>query len=530
MFQPLLPIDFLHRAARNFPGKTAMIDGAKQFTYAETARRVNRFSNALARLGVGQGDRVAILAPNSHWMLESFFGVAQLGAVLVPINYRLTADDFRYILNHSGAKVLLLDWEYCAPIAAIRAELPELREVVLLRDAEPLGPGLAAHDVEALLEAASDEPPPPVSIDETDMCTLNYTSGTTARPKGVMLSHRALVCNALDFTIHFGVTYCDVYLHTLPMFHANGWGGIYAITAMGATHVSLRKVDAAEIFAKVARDGVTFACAAPTVLVTIASAAEAKPGSLRGFRIGTAGAPPPAAVIERMEALGARVTHVYGLTETGPFLTVCEWKPEFEHRPASERPAIKARQGISQVLADTRVLGDDLEEVPRDGKTIGEICARGHVLMTGYYNQPDETARAFAGGWFHSGDLAVVHPDGYIEIVDRKKDVIISGGENISSVEVEGILYKHPAVLEVAVIGVPDEKWGEVPRAIVVLRPGARATEEEIIGFARENMAHFKAPKAVDFIEGLPKTATGKTQKFALRERYWTGKEKRVQG
>jgi fatty-acyl-CoA synthase len=345
-----------------------------------------------------------------------------------------------------------------------------------------------------------------------------------------MLSHRALVCNALDTIIHFDIGYSDVYLHTLPMFHANGWGGIWAVTGMGGTHVALRKIDASDIYAKIARYGVTFACAAPTVLVAIASAAEARPGALAGLRIGTAGAPPPAAVLERIDSLGARVTHVYGLTETGPFLTVCEWKPEFGALPPAEQARLKARQGISQLLADTRVLDGSLREVPHDGRTVGEICARGHILMTGYYDQPDETAKAFAGGWFHSGDLAVVHPDGYIEIVDRGKDVIISGGENISSVEVEGVLYQHPAVLEAAVIAVPDAKWGEVPHAVVVLRADARATEEEIVAFARARLAHFKAPKRVDFVDALPKTATGKTQKFQLRERYWRGKEKRVQG
>jgi fatty-acyl-CoA synthase len=345
-----------------------------------------------------------------------------------------------------------------------------------------------------------------------------------------MLSHRALACNALDFIIHVGVTYRDVYLHTLPMFHANGWGGVWAVTGMGGTHINLRKVDVAEIYRKIEKYRVSLACAAPTVLVSISSASAATPGSLSGFRICTAGAPPPAAVIERMEQLGAKVIHAYGLTETGPFITCCEWKPEFDDLPAGERARIKARQGISQLLVDTRVLDENLNEVPHDGRSVGEICGRGHVFMTGYYNQPEETAKAFAGGWFHSGDLAVVQPDGYIEIVDRAKDVIISGGENISSVEVEGVLYKHPQILEVAVIGVPDSKWGEVPRAIIVPRPGASLTEDGIISFCRERMAHFKVPKGVELVEALPRTATGKIQKFVLREKYWAGRDKRVQG
>src|SRR6266545_1661375 len=330
MFQPLTPNDFLRRAARNFPDKLAVVDGEKEFTYLELRRRVNRWSNALLSLGVSRGDRVAILSPNSHWMLESFFGVPQIGAALVPLNYRLTADDFRYILGHSGSNVLLLDWEYAESIHKIREALRDLRIIVFLRDNQPVPARLDNSDIEPLLAEASDADPPDPGLDEKEMCTLNYTSGTTARPKGVMLSHRALACNALDFIIHVGVTYRDVYLHTLPMFHANGWGGIWAVTGMGGTHINLRKVDVAEIYQKIEKYGVSLACAAPTVLVSISSASAASPGSLSGFRICTAGAPPPAAVIERMEQLGAKVIHAYGLTETGPFLTSCEWKPEFD--------------------------------------------------------------------------------------------------------------------------------------------------------------------------------------------------------
>ncbi len=530
MFQALIPNDFLLRASRCFPDKLAVVDGEKQFTYADLQLRVNRWGNALLSLGVVKGDRVAILSPNSHWMFESFFGVPEIGAVLVPLNYRLAADDFRYILSHSGAKVLLLDWEHAESIKKIREGLHDLREIIFLRERQPIPEGLEGHDIEPFLAGASESDLPDPGLDEKEMCTLNYTSGTTAKPKGVMLSHRALFCNTVDFIIHLGVQYRDVYLHTLPMFHANGWGGIWAVTGMGGTHICQRKVDVGEIHQKIRKYHVTLACAAPTVLVSISNASEASPGCLAGLRIGTAGAPPPAAVIERMEQLGAKVIHCYGLTETGPFLTFCEWKPEFDDLPASEQARIKARQGISQLLVDTRVLDENLNEVPHDGQAVGEICARGHVFMTGYYNQPEETAKAFAGGWFHSGDLAVVQDDGYIEIVDRAKDVIISGGENISSVEVEGVLYKHPAVLEVAVIGVPDSQWGEVPRAIIVERPGASVTEESIISFCRERMAHFKVPKGIDFVQALPKTATGKIQKFVLREKYWIGKEKRVQG
>jgi fatty-acyl-CoA synthase len=315
------------------------------------------------------------------------------------------------------------------------------------------------------------------------------------------------------------------------MFHANGWGGIWALAGLGGTQVCLRRVEAQSVFELLQQEGVTLACAAPTVLVTLANFPQARDYRLAaGIRLGTGGSPPAAAVLRHMEALGIEVIHLYGLTETGPFLTCCEWQPAWNALDVAERYRLKARQGIAQLLTDVRVMDEALHEVPQDGKTVGEIVARGNNVMEGYFKQPEETAKAMRGGWFHTGDLAVVHADGYIEIVDRAKDVINSGGENISSVEVEAMLYEHPAVLEAAVIGVPDAKWGEVPRALVVLKPGQRLEEYELIDFCRGRMAHFKAPKSVEFIAALPKTATGKIQKFALREPYWQGLDKRVQG
>ncbi len=529
MFEPLLPLSFLHRATRLFPDRLAVVDGAFRYTYRMLGERVNRLSNSLRQLGVGKGDKVAVLSPNSHRMLEAFFAVPQLGAVLAPLNYRLTTPEFAYILEHAETKVVLVDWEYAHQLAPIIDQLPNVQHYILLRNDEEPSATLPAQDYEAVLAAASAEFPEPVDVAETDMATLNYTSGTTARPKGVMLTHRACVTNVMNYIVSLDVRPTDVYLHTLPMFHANGWGGIWALAGPGGTQVCLRRVEAQPIFELMERERVTLACAAPTILVTLATYDKARNYRLApGIRIGTGGAAPAAAVLRHMEALGMTVIHLYGLTETGPFLTSCEWQPAWDDEDVAVRYRLKARQGIGQLLTDVRVMDEQMREVPMDGSTIGEIVARGNNVMEGYFKQPDATAEVMRGGWFHSGDLAVMHPDGYIEIVDRAKDVIISGGENISSVEVEAMLYEHPAVLEVAVVGVPDSRWGEVPKALVMLKPGQQTDEHELITFCRDHMAHFKAPKSVEFVDSLPKTATGKIQKFALREPYWQDQAKQV--
>jgi fatty-acyl-CoA synthase len=531
MFEPLTPLHFLRRSARLFPDRTAVVDGARRYTYRRLAERVNRLANALRQMGVQQQDKVAILSPNSHRMLEAFFAVPQLGAILTPLNYRLTTPEFAYILDHSGTKVVLIDWEYAHQIAPAVDRLTGVQHYVLLRDEETPTARLPAQDYEDILAAASADFPKAVDIAETDLATLNYTSGTTARPKGVMLSHRACTVNAMNYIVALDVRPTDIYLHTLPMFHANGWGGIWALAGLGGTQICLRAVEAETIFRLMQQERVTLACAAPTVLVTLATYDRARDYRLApGLRIGTGGAPPAAAVLRNMEALGIEVVHLYGLTETGPFLTSCEWQPAWNEIDVSQRYRLKARQGIAQLFTDVRVMDDNLREVPMDGQTIGEIVARGNNVMEGYFKQPEETAEVMRGGWFHTGDLAVMHPDGYIEVVDRTKDVIISGGENISSVEVEAMLFEHPAVLEAAVVGIPDSKWGEVPKALVVLKSGRQADEQELINFCRDRMAHFKAPKSVEFVDELPKTATGKVQKFALRERYWQGRGRRVQG
>ncbi len=529
MFEPLLPLNFLHRAARLFPDKLAVVDGVRRYTYRHLQARVHRLTNALRQMGVQQGDKVAVLSPNSHRVLEAFFAVPQLGAVLTPLNYRLTTPEFTYILGHAETTVVLVDWEYAHQLAPSVDVLTGVKHYVLLRDNEAPTASLPAQDYEAVLAAASPEFPQPVDVAETDIATLNYTSGTTARPKGVMLTHRACTMSALNYLTSLNVLPTDVYLHTLPMFHANGWGGIWALAGRGGTQVCLRQVEAQLIFELMQQEHVTLACAAPTVLVMLATFPGARDYRLvPGVRIGTGGAAPAAAVLRNMEALGIEVVHLYGLTETGPFLTSCEWQPAWNELDVATRYRLKARQGIAQLLTDVRVMDEQMQEVPWDGTTVGEIVARGNNVMEGYYKQPEDTARAMRGGWFHSGDLAVVHPDGYIEVVDRAKDVIVSGGENISSVEVESMLYEHPAVLEVAVVGVPDSRWGEVPKALVVLKPNQCANEQELITFCRDRMAHFKAPKSVEFVEVLPKTATGKVQKFALRELYWAGQSKRV--
>jgi fatty-acyl-CoA synthase len=514
METPLTPLEFSRRARKLYPLREAVIDGDLRLTYAQFGERFDRASAALAKLGVNKGDRVATIAPNTHQHLEQFYAIPQLGAVIVPINYRLSADDFVYIVTHSGAKVLCVHAAYLDAVDSVRDRMPEVRHFVALEGSKP---GWLAY--ESLLQGAGDSFAAP-EINETDLLAINYTSGTTSRPKGVMITHRNAWMNSVGTLAHWPMTPADRYLWTLPMFHANGWTFTWTVTAAGAGHVCLRAVDAAAIYGLVRSERVTHLCAAPTVLISIANGPQAARGHLpRGVRVLTAGAPPAAATIERMEAeFGWEITQVYGLTETAPFISICEALPEHAPLSAAERARIKARQGVELITSgELRVVDGEMRDVPRDGTSLGEIVARGNVVMRGYYNDPQATAAAFEGGWFHSGDGAVVHADGYVEIRDRFKDVIISGGENISSIEVEGTLLRHPAVLEVGVVGMPHATWGESPHAFVVLRTGASATEEELREFARGLLARFKVPSAVHFVSELPKTATGKIQKFVLR-------------
>jgi fatty-acyl-CoA synthase len=514
MDAPLTPLEFARRTRRLYSGREAVVDGELRMTYGRFFDRCDRWSSALQRLGIGRGDRIAYIAPNTHAQLESFYAVPALGAVLVPINYRLTAEDFAYIIAHSGARIVCADADHLDAIDAIRTEVRDVEHFVALEGARE-----GWLDYEELLAAAEPDFTRP-QVSEQDLLTINYTSGTTARPKGVMITHRNAYMNVVGTLLHLPMRVDDRYLWTLPMFHANGWTFVWAVTAVGAAHVCVRRVEPPRVFDLIRRERAGWLCAAPTVLIGLASApAEARGDVPAGVRVVTAGAPPAAATIERLEdELGWEVTQVYGLTETAPFITVCEPRPEHAGLSAGERAVVKARQGVELLTSgELRVVDGRGREVAADGQTMGEIVVRGNVVMKGYYNDPEATERAMGDGWFHTGDAAVVHPDGYVEIRDRIKDVIISGGENISSVEVEGMLLRHPAVREVAIVGMPDERWGESPHAFVVLSAGAEATEAELVEFARARLAHFKAPRRVHFLSELPKTATGKIQKYVLR-------------
>ena len=517
--------DFLRRAAQTYPDKTAVVDGDRRFSYRDLQLRVNRLANSLLALGIGAGDRVCILSPNSHFFLESFYGTSLVGAILVPLNYRLTAVDHEYILNHAGVKAVLVDHEYVPVVDGIRDSLRTVQHWIVANDEA----GETPHgwsDWEELIAMADDTPPPAAGREEDDVVSINYTSGTTARPKGVMLTHRNCYLNALGLIAHLGIRHEDVELWTLPMFHCNGWGGVYALTGMGGTHVILRAIDGRRIFELIEKESVTFACMAPAVLRTILDYPDRAKHDIRTRpRFTVAGAPPPAAFIERLETeLGWQFLEIYGLTETSPLLTVSA--PDF-NTAATDWPH-RSRAGVPALGVELKLVDDEGQPVPKDDHSVGEVCARSNVVFAGYWEQPGETDKAIRDGWFHTGDLGVWDRFGTVHIVDRKKDVIISGGENISSPEIEDALYKHPAVLECAVIGVPHEKWGETPKALVVLRSGTKATDEEILAFCRENLAHFKCPTSVELVPELPRTATGKLQKFKLRERYWAGKNRRV--
>src|SRR5437773_129867 len=530
METPLTPLEFARRARKLYPERVAVIDGDSRWTYAQFLDRCDRWSAVLQKLGIKPGDRIAYLSPNTHAQLESFYAIPQIGAVLVPLNYRLTADDFVYLINHSGSRMVCADRDYLGMIDSIRDQLPKVEYFVALSSSVELParehfrspqPNSVWLDYEAMVDASSAGFERP-KIQETDLLTINYTSGTTSRPKGVMITHRNAWMNSIGTLLHAPMTCADRYLWTLPMFHANGWTFVWTVTAAGAAHVCLRKVESRAVFELMATEQVTMLCAAPTVLISLANAPEdVRHLAPKGIRVVTAGAPPAASTIQRLEEeFGWIITHAYGLTETTPFITVCEHRPEHALLSVSERAAIKARQGVELITSgELRVVDEEDNDVPRDGITQGEIVARGNVIMAGYYNDPKATEQALRGGWLHTGDAAVVHPDGYVEIRDRLKDVIISGGENISSVEVEGVLLRHPAVQEVAIVGFPHERWGEAPHAFVVLRQGAQTGEAELREFARTNLAHFKAPHSVTFVKELPKTATGKIQKYILRGR-----------
>jgi len=520
-FAPLTPLGFIERAASVYPMRTSVVHGNRRWTWAESYARCRRLASALEGRGIAPGDTVAVMAPNIPAAFEATFGVPMMGAVLNALNIRLDADTIAFSLAHSEAKFLITDKEFSPIVKRALARLGRKIPVIDIDDpAAAAGERLGEKDYEAFLAEGDGEFDWSPPADEWQAITLNYTSGTTGNPKGVVYHHRGAYLNALGNILAWGMRGHPVYLWTLPMFHCNGWCFPWTVTALAGTHVCLRRVEAKAIYDAIAEHEVTHLCGAPIVLGMLINAkAEERRPLGRTVEIMTAAAPPPPAVLEAIEREGFHVTHVYGLTETYGPAVVSEWHEDWDQLPLGERAARKSRQGVRYPVLEDLMVADPktLEPVPRDGATMGEVFLRGNIVMKGYLKNPKATEEAFAGGWFHSGDLGVWHPDGYIELKDRSKDIIISGGENISTIEVEQVLYRHPAVLEAAVVARPDEKWGETPCAFVTLRPGTAVLEEDIIAFCRDHLAHYKVPRSVVF-GPLPKTSTGKVQKYVLRE------------
>jgi fatty-acyl-CoA synthase len=513
----LTPVSFLRRSAYMFPEKTAVVYGERRYSYGELEERVNRLSSRLQDAGLQKGDRVAWLCPNTPPMLEAHFAVPAAGLVLVAINTRLGKDEVSYIVDHSGAKMVFVD----AELEELLADVDGV-EIVRIDDT-----GEQEDPYEDYLAEGSPEPAPDLLEDEEETISINYTSGTTGRPKGVMYTHRGAYLSALGNAIEIGMGYETRYLWTLPMFHCNGWTFPWAVTAVSGTHVCLRKVEPPRIWELFEDEGITHYCAAPTVQIGIVNE-EAAHRLETPITAAIAGAAPSPTLLSGLIELNIRPMHIYGLTETYGPMTTSGIHPEWEELDMDERARLMARQGQGYTTADlVRVVDENMNDVERDGETMGEIVMHGNMVAKGYFENEEATQEAFEGGWYHSGDVAVWHPDGYIEIRDRDKDIIISGGENISTIEVEQAVSRHPAVMEAAVVAIPDEKWGERPKAFVMLKKGQEATEEEIIDFCKGHIARFKAPEAVEFTE-LPKTSTGKVQKFVLRDKEWEGREKQV--
>ena len=514
----LTPVSFLRRSAYMFPEKTAVVYGGRRYSYAEMEERVNRLASRLRHSGLGKGERVAFLCPNTPPMLEGSFAVPAAGLVLVAINTRLGRDEVTYIVEHCGAKMVFVDAELEHLLDDVDGEVERVR---IDDTGEPGDP------YEDFLAEGSPEPVESALEDEEETISINYTSGTTGQPKGVMYTHRGAYLSALGNAIEVGMGYETRYLWTLPMFHCNGWTFPWAVTAVAATHVCLRKVEPTRIWELFEDEEITHYCAAPTVQIGIVNEEAAHPLE-RSVTAAIAGAPPSPTLLGGLLELNIRPMHIYGLTETYGPITTSGVHPEWEGLDMEERARLMARQGQGYCTADlVRVVDENMQDVERDGETMGEIVMHGNMVAKGYFDNEEATEEAFEGGWYHSGDVAVWHPDGYIEIRDRNKDIIISGGENISTIEVEQAVARHPAVMEAAVVAMPDEKWGERPKAFVVLKKGQEASEEEIIDFCKDHIARFKAPAAVEFGD-LPKTSTGKVQKFVLRDKEWADREKQV--
>jgi fatty-acyl-CoA synthase len=522
---PLTPIRFLRYAKEQFASKTAVVCGEDRFTYAEFADRTSRLGGALRHAGIHAGDRVAFLSTNCHRLLEAYYGVLEAGAILLPLNIRLSSDELAYILNDAGATILFIEKSFLPVVESFRSKLSTVKQFCLL-DGEPRESWLAPKNYEQLLAEAKPVQIDITAVDENAVAELFYTSGTSANPKGVMLTHRNIYLHALNACISIHAEPNPVELHTIPLFHANGWGVAHSLTFLGGKHVMIHRFDPIEVFRLIEKEGAQTCSLVPimaTVLVNCPERTKYDLSSLKRATIGGA-ASSPTLIREVEEKLGCVCFSGYGLTETSPTLSLAMTKSGMD-LAGEERYAHQAMTGYAILGVEMRVVDPHDRDVPRDGKSIGEIVARGDGIMEGYWKQPESSAEALRGGWFHTGDMAVVNADGYFLIVDRKKDIIVSGGENISSLELEKIILAHPAVLEACVIPVPDQKWGEVPRALVVLKPNANLTEAELLEFSRSHLAHYKCPRAVDFVDNLPKTGTGKILKRDLRKKYWHGQD-----
>jgi fatty-acyl-CoA synthase len=525
MIIPLTPLRFLRYSSQQFPGRTAVVCGDERFTYAQFSDRTARQAGALRALGVKSGERVAFLGANCHRLLEGYYGVVEAGGILLPLNIRLASQELAYILNDSEADVLFFEEQFTALVESFRKDLKSVKHFIPL-DFKANQPWMASQNYEEMLAAATPFRADITQIDENSVAELFYTSGTSANPKGVMLTHRNIYLHALNVAIAFGAKTDSVELHTIPLFHANGWGVAHSLTYVGGKHVMMRKFETTEVFRQIEREGVQSLSVVPAMATALVNCPERPKFNLKTLeRMSLGGAASsPTLVREVEEKLGCACYSGYGLTETAPVLTTARMKAglDWEGRLRYEK---QASTGHAIPGVEIRVVDPDDNDVPRDGKSIGEIVARSDGVMAGYWKQPEATAQVMRNGWFHTGDMATIDEDGYALIVDRKKDIIVSGGENISSLEVEKALLAHPGIYEVAVIPVPDERWGEVPKALVVMKPGVTATEAEVLEFCRGNLTHYKCPRTVEFLDTLPRTGTGKVLKKELRKKYWSGSE-----
>jgi fatty-acyl-CoA synthase len=525
MIIPLTPLRFLRYSSQQFPGRTAVVCGDQRFTYAQFSDRTGRQAGALRSLGVHSGERVAFLGANCHRLLEGYYGVLEAGGVLLPLNIRLASQELAYILNDSEATVLLFEEQFIPLVESFRKELQSVKSFVPL-DFKPNQPWMTTQNYEEMLVAATPYRADVMQVDENSLAELFYTSGTSANPKGVMLTHRNIYLHALNVAIAFGGNSESVELHTIPLFHANGWGVAHSLTYVGGKHVMIRKFETTEVFGLIEREGAQSLSVVPAMATALVNCPERPKFNLKSLQrmsIGGA-ASSPTLVREVEEKLGCACYSGYGLTETAPVLTTARMKAGMEW-PGPTRYEKLASTGHAVPGVEIRVVDPEGKDVPRDGKSIGEIVARSDGVMAGYWKQPEATAEVMRGGWFHTGDMATMDENGYALIVDRKKDIIVSGGENISSLEVEKALLAHPGIYEVAVIPVPDDRWGEVPKALVVMKPGVNATESEVLEFCRGRLTHYKCPRSVEFLTTLPRTGTGKVLKKELRKKYWSGTE-----